>query len=169
VELSKRGADLRLKASSEKTAKEIAEEKGASKEIIDLLVYEEEEIMLEKDYNKILNDFLREMKNYMNKNELDEDEILLQVCDDIYITIRTLTASANTAQMYLESRRGRNGGNRAWGVSDLRDLEANQIHSTNSDETFLLPPPPPPGLLERGVSSSASRVATEMMRGCTND
>lgn len=169
VELSKRGADLRMKASSEKTAKEIAEEKGASKEIIDLLVYEEEEIMLEKDYNKILNDFLREMKNYMNKNELDEDEILLQVCDDIYITIRTLTASANTAQMYLESRRGRNGGNRAWGVSDLRDLEANQIHSTNSDETFLLPPPPPPGLLERGVSSSASRVATEMMRGCTND
>ena len=168
-ELIKRGADVKIKAISAKTAKQIAEEKGASKEIIDLLVYEEEEIMLEKDYNKILNDFLREIKNYMNENELDEDEMLLQVCDDIYITIRTLTASVNTAQMYLESRRGRNGGNRAWGVSDLRDLEANQIHSTNSDEAFLLPPPPPPGLLERGVSSSASHVATEMMRSCTND
>ena len=109
------------------------------------------------------------MKTYMGVNDLKEDEMLLQVCDDIYITIRTLTASVNTAQMYLESRRGRNGGNRAWGVSDLRDLEANQMPSDDGDEACLPPPPPPLGLIQRGVSSSASRVATEMMRGCTND
>ena len=182
VELIKRGADLKMKASgdstprtfilehrptSAKTAKEIAEEKGASKEVSDLLTYENEEIILEKDYNKILNDFLIEMKNYMGGNDLKEDEMLLQVCDDIYITIRTLTAGANTAQMYLESRRGRNGGNRAWGVSDLRDLEANQMPSDDGDEAYL-PPPPPLGLLQRGVSSSASRTVTEMMKSCSD-
>jgi hypothetical protein len=181
-ELIKRGADLKIKSNgdstpsrfmldnrptSSKTAKEIAESKGTETEIIDLLTYDEEEILLEKDYNKILNDFLAEMKKYMEENDFQEDEMLLQVCDDIYITIRTLTASVNTAKMYLESRRGRNGGNYAWGVSDLTDLEANQTCSYDVDGCNQTPPPPL-GLLGRGVSASASQAASDMMRACTD-
>jgi len=64
------------------------------------------------------------MKGYMESNGLNEDEMMIGLCDDIYVTIRSLTSSLGT--MFLEARCSAQGVQRAYNVSDLADLESSQ-------------------------------------------
>ena len=55
-----------------------------------------------KDYGNQLDAFLKELKEYMTENDLNDDSFMKTLSDDIYITIRSLTSKYGG--MYLHTR-----------------------------------------------------------------
>ena len=122
-----------------------------------------------KDYLKILNEFLVEMKGYMESNGLNQDEMMIGLCDDIYVTIRSMTSSLGT--MFLEARCSAQGVQRAYNVSDLADLESSQTPQAAGWHGMAcaasLPTPPIHSVMQRTTTSNTPAAAAALMRSCT--
>jgi len=127
-----------------------------------------------KDYLKILNEFLVEMKGYMESNGLNQDEMMIGLCDDIYVTIRSMTSSLGT--MFLEARCSAQGVQRAYNVSDLADLESSQtpqaagwcgMGQTRGMDGACASHAPIHSVMQRTTTSNATPAAAALMRSCT--
>ena len=79
----------------------------------ELQAFEEEKKVLKL---KLAN-FLEEIKKYMTDNNLDDDKILKNLCDDIYICFRTFGTKFGT--MYCTARQASQGTQRQYTVSSL--------------------------------------------------
>ena len=76
------------------------------------------------DYLKELDEFMLEMKFYMSENNLDDDEFMKNLCDDIYVCIKSLnTKCHNISRMFLGVRSLSQGRERAYNINNFRDLE----------------------------------------------
>jgi len=80
-----------------------------------------------------LRDFITELKIYMLNNRLQDDSFLKNLCDDIYITYRTL--GTNYGAMYCGARQTSQGTQRCYTVSQTPD-------ETIGNRLFGFPPPP---------------------------
>ena len=75
-------------------------------------------------YLKELDEFMLEMKFYMSENNLEDDEFMKNLCDDIYVCIKSVTTEcANISRMYLRTRSISQGRERAYNINNFRDLE----------------------------------------------
>jgi len=115
-----------------------------------------------------LNNLFEELKQYMQDNNLNDDVLLKNLCDDIYICHRTI--GTQYAQMYCGARMSSQGNQRTYTATKIPDGEigfnfefnpanvikrSNAINSVNyndfvDDESI----PPPPALLRHEVSES---------------
>ena len=68
---------------------------------------------------KEMNDFMVEMKEYMKTNEMTDDKLMKNLCDDIAIVYRTL--GTKYGQMYSCARQTSQGSQRLHNVSDTPD------------------------------------------------
>lgn len=75
----------------------------------------------EKSKIKIkLFDFINEMKNYMSENQLENDKILKNLCDDIYICYRTF--GTKYGNMFCTARQTSQGTQRIYTASNTDDI-----------------------------------------------
>jgi hypothetical protein len=65
---------------------------------------------------KEMNDFMVEMKEYMKTNEMSDDKLMKNLCDDIAIVYRTI--GTKYGQMYSYARQTSQGSERLHNVSD---------------------------------------------------
>ena len=70
-----------------------------------------------------LNDFLIEMKKYMTENGLENDKLMKNLCDDIYISLRTF--GTQYGAMYTCARQTSQGSQRCYTVSHTPDSQDN--------------------------------------------
>jgi hypothetical protein len=70
----------------------------------------------ERELKQMLRAFFEEIKKYMLDNNLNEDKILKNLCDDIYITYRTL--GTRYGAMYTCARQTSQGNQRSYTVSN---------------------------------------------------
>lgn len=76
------------------------------------------------DCLKELDEFMLEMKFYMSENSLDDDEFMKNLCDDIYVCIKSVTTDcSNISRMYLGVRSLSQGRERAYNINNFQDLE----------------------------------------------
>ena len=136
---------------------------------------------LEKNKLKLeLNDLFEELKQYMQDNNLNDDLLLKNLCDDIYICHRTI--GTQYAQMYCGARMSSQGNQRTYTATkipkDDREFNpANIIQRSNAGqyngffnenedyEKYKEIIPPPPALLRHEVSESLAtpyRTASNM-------
>lgn len=112
-----------------------------------------------EDYIRELDEFMIELKHYISENNLENDNFMQNLCDDIYVCTKSLTASKNTREMYLGTRSSSQGNERAYNISNFNDLnnESQPIHPTfrglSSHQTS-----------EQTQTSYASRGAANLMR-----
>lgn len=78
----------------------------------------------QEDCLKELDEFMLEMKFYMSENNLDDDEFMKNLCDDIYVSIKSVTTDcSNISRMYLGVRSLSQGRERAYNINNFQDLE----------------------------------------------
>jgi hypothetical protein len=77
-------------------------------------IQKEEQILKQTLY-----DFFHELKKYMKDNNLNEDKFLKNLCDDIYISYRTM--GSQYGEMYTTSRQTSQGNQRCYTVSQTPD------------------------------------------------
>ena len=114
---------------------------------------------------KDLEEFMSEMKKYMNENNLHDDKFMMNLCDDIYICIKGLCSTKG--YMYITTRSVSQGRERAYNVRNLDDLHAHSDSALYQKNCFR-------SLSTHSVSANnfttyASRGATDIMRqvsGC---
>jgi hypothetical protein len=120
----------------------------------DNIVYknlQEEKIQIQEN----LANFMKEMKNFMTENNLLEDKIMKNLCDDIYICYQTF--GTKFGDMYVSARQTSQGTQRCYTVShtpdddessDSFDLSSGlrprllKRRHTRSDICITLTPPP---------------------------
>ena len=78
----------------------------------------------EESLEKKLTTFLEKMKAYMTEKSLLDDKFMQTLCDDIYVSIRSLTSTLG--DMYLGARVSSQGVQRAYNVRDVSALEQSQ-------------------------------------------
>ena len=115
------------------------------------------------DYIAELDKFMIDIKQYITENHLDGDDFMQNLCDDIYVCTKSLTASKNTREMYLGMRSSSQGNERAYNVRDFRVLDTD---SQPIQEVFR-------GLSSHKTSnrtqtSYASKGAAGMMRAVSD-
>lgn len=86
-----------------------------TKQLIDSL--SREEYIVELDV------FMTELKHYMSEHNLEDDNFMRNLCDDIYVCIKSLTTKSNIGNMYLNTRSASQGKERAYNIQDFGDLE----------------------------------------------
>lgn len=116
-----------------------------------------------KEFESELNNLMIEIKEYMTKNDLQDDGFMKNLCDDIYVCTKTLTADVNLGNMYLIARGTSHGNERAYNASDFTELDRG---SQPISMTYR-------GLSQHVVSDSshtayASKGATKMMRAVSH-
>ena len=122
--LLKRGATISLLTSDNKNVNQIVPAHSMSKELRNII---ESAYALEnpkdkrKDYGNQLDTFLKELKTYMTENDLEDNAFMQTLCDDIYITIRSLTSKYGG--MYLHTRSASQGRERAYNITNIETLE----------------------------------------------
>ena len=67
-----------------------------------------------------LKDFLTTLKTYMKENELEDDEFMKTLCDDIYVSLKSL--DSHLGNMYLGARSLSQGKQRAYNIQNLDEL-----------------------------------------------
>jgi len=129
-----------------------------------------------KDYTKEkqqlkeeLTIFFEELKKYMEENEMQEDILLKNLCDDIYICHRTF--GTQYADMFCGARMSSQGNQRTYNATQIPDDEpyfglqrsnALQDYDKQEDEDQFIPPP---SLLRHEISDSLAtpyRTASNM-------
>ena len=116
-----------------------------------------------KELETILNNFMLALKEYMAANDLTEDGFMKNLCDDIYVCTKSLTANKNLGTMYLTTRGISQGNERAYNAADFTELDrGSQPISANFR-----------GLSAHVASNTqhtayASRAATKMMRAVSS-
>ena len=83
-----------------------------------------------KDLRSKLHDFFEELKKYMADNQLEENILLKNLCDDIYICHRTF--GTNYGFMYCAARECSQGQQRAYTATQLPDDEQNVFTRQNA-------------------------------------
>jgi hypothetical protein len=68
-------------------------------------------------FRKSLSDFLEIMKKYMSSQDKEEDPFMMGICDDIYLTIRSLGTSRQ--KMCITAREASQGRQQCYNVSDF--------------------------------------------------
>jgi len=81
---------------------------------------EQKNIIKEKLFN-----FITEMKNYMSENNLENDKILKNLCDDIYVCYRTFDTKYGF--MFCTARQTSQGTQRIYTASNTDDNNLNQL------------------------------------------
>jgi len=84
--------------------------------------------------SRILNEFMSSMKMYMKDNDLGEDPFMGNLCDDIYVSIRSL--NSRLGAMYLGARVSYQGSQRAYNLTNLTQMD------TVDDADAMYPAPP---------------------------
>ena len=108
-----------------------------------------------KEYGNQLDAFLKELKEYMSDNDLNDDAFMQTLCDDIYITIRSLTSKYGG--MYIHTRSASQGRERAYNTTDITRLESDTTAAYRSLGGNH-------GVSQSNTTSYASPVATDLMR-----
>ena len=90
----------------------------------------EEDIKDMKDLRSKLHDFFEELKKYMADNQLEENILLKNLCDDIYICYRTF--GTNYGFMYCAARECSQGQQRAYTATQLPDDQQNVFTRQNA-------------------------------------
>ena len=108
-----------------------------------------------KEYGNQLDAFLQELKEYMSDNDINDDVFMQTLCDDIYITIRSLTSKYGG--MYLHTRSSSQGRERAYNVTNITRLESDTTEAYRSLGGNH-------GVSQSNTTSYASPVATDLMR-----
>jgi hypothetical protein len=83
-----------------------------------------------KDLRSKLHDFFEELKKYMADNQLEENILLKNLCDDIYICHRTF--GTNYGFMYCSARECSQGQQRAYTATQLPDDQQNVFTRQNA-------------------------------------
>lgn len=83
-----------------------------------------------KDLRSKLHDFFEELKKYMADNQLEENILLKNLCDDIYICYRTF--GTNYGFMYCAARECSQGQQRAYTATQLPDDQQNVFTRQNA-------------------------------------
>lgn len=84
-----------------------------------------------------LMNLLEEIKKYMEDNNLNEDKTLKNLCDDIYISYRTLGTRIGT--MFCTSRLTSQGSQRQYTASNTHTIDTHTIDSHTLDSTTRTP------------------------------
>ena len=79
-------------------------------------------------------DFIKEMKDYMKNNNLENDKLLKNLCDDIFICLKTINTKYGI--MYTEARQNSQGLQRCYAVRETPTV--NQFYCSPSDTDDLL-------------------------------
>lgn len=85
-----------------------------------------------------LANFLEEIKKYMTDNHLEEDKVLKNLCDDIYICYRTF--GTKFGAMYCTARQTSQGTQRQYTVSSLGFTDDNANVTIRRNRRVLRPP-----------------------------
>jgi hypothetical protein len=84
--------------------------------------------------SRILNEFMASMKMYMQDNNLGDDPFMGNLCDDVYVAIRSL--NSRLGAMYLGARVVSQGSQRAYNLTNLTQMD------TADDGNAMYPAPP---------------------------
>ena len=120
---------------------EIGVKNGSSSKIkLDNIKSIWKENLIKKNYSEILTSFLNEMKEFMIKNNLKNDDFMKRLTDDIYIAIKAY--DSNLGELYINARAIALGTQRAYNVSDISYLLSNSstrsgdlIHNISTQHT----------------------------------
>jgi hypothetical protein len=82
--------------------------------------------------------FIEEMKKYMTENNLAEDKLLKNLCDDIYICYRTF--ATRYGDMYVGARQTSQGTQRCYTASHTPVDIDDDNNSNNNNKTFPTAP-----------------------------
>jgi hypothetical protein len=85
----------------------------------------------EKTIRENLYKFIEEMKSYMKDNGLDDDKLLKNLCDDIYISYRTF--GTRFAAMYNNARQTSQGAQRCYTVSHTPEEKTQNLYNINNN------------------------------------
>ena len=83
-----------------------------------------------------LSNLLEEIKKYMEDNNLNEDKILKNLCDDIYISYRTL--GTRIGNMFCTARLTSQGAQRQYTASNTHTIDSHTIDDTEDISTLNL-------------------------------
>jgi len=90
-----------------------------------------------KELKLELSNLLEEIKKYMADNDLNEDKILKNLCDDIYISYRTFGTRLGT--MFCAARLTSQGAQRQYTAYDTHTLDCDEIEHQPIDHPAILP------------------------------
>ena len=107
--------------------------------------------------SKVLNEFMASMKSYMDDNGLEEDLFMGNLCDDVYIAIRSMHSKLGA--MYLGARVLSQGSQRAYNLTDLTQMDI----PDNVGERYPAPPRLQHSMSQNPNSVYASPQAIDMM------
>jgi len=125
-----RGADADMVTSDGETAQQIIEKstsriiRTAMIELLNYIIPVKTTRTTNKEFEQHLNEFMLEMKDYMEEKNLVDDVFMNNLCDDIYVCTKSLSASKNLGNMYLNTRSASQGNERAYNIGNFRDLDA---------------------------------------------
>jgi len=83
-----------------------------------------------KNFRLKLANFMEEIKKYMTDNNLNEDKILKNLCDDIYICYRTFGTKFGT--MYCTARQTSQGTQRGYTTSSVENIHTQDLYTTRT-------------------------------------
>jgi hypothetical protein len=112
----------------------------------------------ETELKQRLRAFFDEIKKYMLDNNLNEDKFLKNLCDDIYITYRTL--GTKYGDMYTSARQTSQGTQRCYTVSNTPDHEETEPYNCNDHESD-------PYNMFSPISSNSSNSSNNSIIGLT--
>ncbi len=101
-----------------------------------------------------LANFMKEMKNFMTENNLLEDKIMKNLCDDIYISYQTF--GTKFGDMYVSARQTSQGTQRCYTVSHT---PCNDESNDDSSDSFDLSSGLKPRLLKRQKTRSDIHIS----------
>ena len=161
--LLNRGASISTLTSEGKDVNQIDPAHHRKKEVQHIInkAYQAEKIKnvapedMRKIYGNRLDEFLKELKTYMSENDLEDNAFMQTLCDDIYITIRSLTSKYGS--MYLRTRSTSQGKERAYNITNITTLESDTTASYRSLGGQH-------GVSQSNTTSYASPAAASLMR-----
>lgn len=95
----------------------------------DEIILEDDNTSYENNYSKLKNElklFFEELKQYMMNNDLEDDILLKNLCDDIYICHRTL--GTQLGNMFSIARGNSQGQQRAYNANYVTNNNSRSIH-----------------------------------------
>ena len=79
----------------------------------------------ESNLKSKLLEFIAEIKNYINENHLTDDKFLKNLCDDIYISYKTI--GSKYGKMYTSARQTSQGAQRCYNVTETPNIRPGSI------------------------------------------